>query len=122
VEQAKAEVTALSVEPEVGKIYKGHVVSIKEFGAFVEIIPGHEGLLHISQIDVKRINRVEDVLHEGDEVEVKLIEVDPDGKMRLSRKAVLSPGSENEGGGRPPRRDDRPRGGERPNHRERAHS
>ncbi|MBI3549845.1 MAG: polyribonucleotide nucleotidyltransferase [Elusimicrobia bacterium] len=98
VDQAKAEVEALSIVPEVGKIYKGHVVSIKEFGAFIEIIPGHEGLLHVSQIDVKRVNRVEDVLKEGDEIEVKLLEIDPAGKMRLSRKAVTHPGSELEGG------------------------
>jgi polyribonucleotide nucleotidyltransferase len=75
-DQAKAEVEALTLEAEVGKIYKGHVVSIKEFGAFVEILPGREGLLHISQIDVNRVNKVEDVLHEGDEVEVKLLEID----------------------------------------------
>ncbi|HVC09873.1 MAG TPA: polyribonucleotide nucleotidyltransferase, partial [Elusimicrobiota bacterium] len=65
-EQAKAEVEALSQEAEIGKIYKGRVVSIKEFGAFVEIFPGREGLLHISQIDKTRVARVEDVLKEGD--------------------------------------------------------
>ncbi|MEK7859283.1 MAG: polyribonucleotide nucleotidyltransferase [Elusimicrobiota bacterium] len=117
-DQAKAEVEALTLEAEVGKIYKGHVVSIKEFGAFIEIFPGKEGLLHISQIDVKRVNRVEDVLKEGDEVEVKCLEVDSDGKIRLSRKAVLQPGSELDASGsvagRPPRREgsggDRDRG------------
>ncbi len=102
-EQAKAEVEALTIEAEVGKIYKGHVVSIKEFGAFIEIFPGKEGLLHVSQIDVKRVNKVEDVLKIGDEVEVKCLEVDPTGKIRLSRKAVLAPGSENDTPG--PRRD-----------------
>ncbi len=108
-EQARAEVEALTLEAEVGKIYKGHVVSIKEFGAFVEIFPGKEGLLHISQIDGKRVNRVEDVLKEGDEVEVKCLEIDGDGKIRLSRKAVLSPGSEgplNGAAGRPGRREE----------------
>ncbi|MEK7383077.1 MAG: S1 RNA-binding domain-containing protein, partial [Elusimicrobiota bacterium] len=94
-------------EVEVGKIYKGHVVSIKEFGAFIEIFPGKEGLLHVSQIDVKRVNRVEDVLKMGDEVEVKCLEIDENGKIRLSRKAVLSPGSENDSPG--PRRDGPPR-------------
>ena len=117
-DQAKAEVEALTLEAEVGKIYKGHVVSIKEFGAFVEIFPGKEGLLHISQIDVKRVARVEDVLKEGDEVEVKVLEVDNDGKIRLSRKAVIAPGSEGNGerpprregpGGRPPHRSGRGR-------------
>ncbi len=117
VDRAKAEVESLTVEPEVGKIYKGHVVSIKEFGAFIEILPGREGLLHISQIDVNRVNRVEDVLHEGDEVEVKLLEIDPEGKLRLSRKAVLQPGSELAGGGFKPRGHGRP-GERRP---ERSH-
>jgi len=104
-DQARAEVEALTMEAEVGKIYKGHVVSIKEFGAFVEIFPGREGLLHISQIDTKRVARVEDVLKEGDEVEVKCLEIDSDGKIRLSRKAVIAPGSEGEPGDRPPRRE-----------------
>ncbi|MEK7389499.1 MAG: polyribonucleotide nucleotidyltransferase [Elusimicrobiota bacterium] len=106
-DQARAEVESLTLEAEVGKIYKGHVVSIKEFGAFVEIFPGKEGLLHISQIDVKRVAKVEDVLRMGDEVEVKVLEIDGDSKIRLSRKAVLSPGSENDTPG--PRRDGPPR-------------
>ncbi len=121
-DQAKAEVEALTLEAEIGKIYKGHVVSIKEFGAFVEIFPGKEGLLHISQIDIKRIARVEEVLKIGDAVDVKVLEIDGDGKIRLSRKAVLAPGSENDSPG--PRRDgpareisgrggDRSRGGRR---------
>jgi len=81
------EVTAV---PEVGKYYKGRVVKIMDFGAFVEILPGQDGLLHISQIENKRVNRVEDVLHEGDEVVVKVLEIDPDtGKMRLSRKEAF---------------------------------
>lgn len=111
--QAKAEVEAICEEAEVGKIYKGHVVSIKEFGAFVEILPGKEGLLHISQIDVKRVERVEDVLKEGDDIEVKVLEVDSSGKMRLSRKAVISPGSEKDGNGSGPRRGGPGRGGPR---------
>ncbi|WP_170830028.1 polyribonucleotide nucleotidyltransferase [Williamwhitmania taraxaci] len=76
--------------PEVGEIYKGKVKSILAFGAFVEIMPGKDGLLHISEIDHKKVNAVEDVLKEGQEIEVKLIEVDPKtGKLRLSRKALL---------------------------------
>ena len=110
-DQAKAEVESLTLEAEVGKIYKGHVVSIKEFGAFVEIFPGKEGLLHVSQIDVKRVNRVEDVLKMGDEVEVKVLEIDENGKIRLSRKAVIAPGSENDTPG--PRRDGGGGGGRR---------
>lgn len=87
--KAKAIIQGMVAEPEVGAVYQGTVKGIKEFGAFVEIMPGREGLLHISQIDHRRIARVEDVLKLGDEVTVKLIEVAPDGKLRLSRKALL---------------------------------
>ncbi|HHT51068.1 MAG TPA: polyribonucleotide nucleotidyltransferase [Eubacteriaceae bacterium] len=73
----------------VGEVYKGKVIKIMNFGAFVEILPGKEGLLHISNIAHERINKVEDVLAEGDEVEVKLVEIDNQGKMKLSRKAIL---------------------------------
>jgi polyribonucleotide nucleotidyltransferase len=76
-------------EAELDRIYVGKVKSIKEFGAFVEIIPGNEGLLHISQIAESRIRSVGDVLSDGDIVAVKVIEIDPSGKMRLSRKAAL---------------------------------
>src|SRR6266850_435481 len=76
-------------EAELDRIYVGKVKSIKEFGAFVEIIPGNEGLLHISQIAENRIRTVGDVLTEGDIVAVKVIEIDGNGKMRLSRKAAL---------------------------------
>jgi polyribonucleotide nucleotidyltransferase len=76
-------------EVELDRIYLGRVKSIKEFGAFVEIIPGNEGLLHISQIAENRIRTVNDVLSEGDEVLVKVIEIDPSGKVRLSRKTAL---------------------------------
>jgi polyribonucleotide nucleotidyltransferase len=76
--------------PEEGGIYKGKVKSLTAFGAFVEILPGKEGLLHISEIDWKRINKVEEVLKEGDEVEVKLLEVDKKtNKLRLSRRVLL---------------------------------
>jgi polyribonucleotide nucleotidyltransferase len=75
-------------EAEIDRIYVGKVKSIKEFGAFVEIIPGNEGLLHISQIAESRIRSVGDVLSEGDIVAVKVIEIDGNGKMRLSRKAA----------------------------------
>jgi polyribonucleotide nucleotidyltransferase len=76
-------------EVELDRIYVGKVKSIKEFGAFVEVIPGTEGLLHISQIAENRIRTVGDVLTEGDIVAVKVIEIDGNGKMRLSRKAAL---------------------------------
>jgi polyribonucleotide nucleotidyltransferase len=75
--------------PEVGKVYLGKVVKIMDFGAFVEILPGTDGLLHISQIAKERIKRVEDVLKEGEEVMVKVIEVDKAGKIRLSRRELL---------------------------------
>jgi polyribonucleotide nucleotidyltransferase len=76
-------------EPEKGEIYSGTVKKITNFGAFVEIIPGKEGLLHISQIAHERINRVEDVLKVGDKVDVKLLDIDAQGKMDLSRKVLL---------------------------------
>ncbi|HEY5724804.1 MAG TPA: polyribonucleotide nucleotidyltransferase [Methylomirabilota bacterium] len=76
-------------EVELDRIYVGKVKSIKEFGAFVEVIPGTEGLLHISQIAESRIRTVNDILTEGDIVAVKVIEIDGNGKMRLSRKAAL---------------------------------
>jgi len=102
-------------EPEVGKIYQGKVKRIVDFGAFVEIIPGTDGLLHISQISHQRLRRVEDALNEGDEIEVKVIEVDKQGKVKLSHKALLEKTpeelqKEKEQEDRPPRRenDDRP--------------
>jgi len=79
--------------PEVGKVYLGKVVKIMDFGAFVEILPGTDGLLHISQISDQRIRRVEDVLSEGDEILVKVIEIDKSGKIRLSRKELLKGGA-----------------------------
>jgi len=88
-EKAKQMILALIEEPEVGKVYTGTVKKITEFGAFVEIIPGKEGLLHISEIERHRIKSVTDVLKVGDEVEVKLLSIDPRGKMDLSRRALL---------------------------------
>ena len=76
-------------EAEVGKLYKGKVVKIMDFGAFVEIYPGTDGLVHISQLADERVNKVTDVLNEGDEVLVKVLEVGKDGRIRLSRKAAL---------------------------------
>jgi polyribonucleotide nucleotidyltransferase len=77
-------------EAEIGKLYMGKVKKIMDFGAFVEIFPGTDGLVHISQLAEKRVNKVEDVLKEGDEVLVKVLDVDPNsGKIRLSRKEAL---------------------------------
>jgi polyribonucleotide nucleotidyltransferase len=76
--------------PEVGQVYKGKVKTIVQFGAFVEILPNKDGLLHISEIDWKKVKTVDEVLKEGDEVEVKLIDIDPKtGKLKLSRKILL---------------------------------
>lgn len=88
-ERARRMIEAIVELPEVGKVYKGKVKKIMNFGAFVEILPGKEGLLHISQIELSRINRVEDVLKVGDEVEVKLLKIDDQGKLDLSRKVLL---------------------------------
>ena len=85
--------------PEIGQVYKGKVKTIVQFGAFVEILPNKDGLLHISEIEWRKINKVEDVLKEGQEVEVKIIDIDPKtGKIKLSRKELLPrpPRPENE--------------------------
>jgi len=87
-EAAKTMIDNLLAVPEAGEIYKGKVKKITTFGAFVEIMPGKEGLLHISEIEQHRINRVEDVLSVGEEVEVKLLKVE-NGKYSLSRKVLL---------------------------------
>jgi polyribonucleotide nucleotidyltransferase len=78
----------MTADPEVGKNYDGKVVRLVDFGAFVEILPGIQGLLHISQIDNKRINKVSDVLKEGDIVRVKLLSIEGN-KYSLSRKVLL---------------------------------
>ncbi len=90
-EMAQELIYKLIEEPEVGKVYLGKVKRITPFGAFVEIIPGQDGLVHISELDTKRVNRVEDILNVGDEVNVKVIGIDNEGKIKLSRKACLLP-------------------------------
>ncbi|MBL7111277.1 MAG: polyribonucleotide nucleotidyltransferase [Bacteroidales bacterium] len=89
VKAALDRINRITEVPEVGKVYKGIVKSIVSFGAFIEILPGKEGLLHISEIDWKRIEKVEDVLKDRQEVEVKLISIERDGKFKLSIKALL---------------------------------
>jgi polyribonucleotide nucleotidyltransferase len=84
MEKAINAIQAITAEPEVGRIYHGKVRKIVDFGAFVEVLPGTDGLLHISQISKERIRRVEDVMREGDEVSVKVLDVDRSGKIRLS--------------------------------------
>jgi len=87
--KAKAIIEGIVAEPEVGKIYSGKITKIMQFGAFVEILPGKEGLLHISQMDKQRVAKVEDLFKEGDSVEVKLTEIDSQGRLNLSRKVLL---------------------------------
>ncbi len=82
-------IKGIVAEVEVGKVYKGVVKKIVEFGAFVSVLPNQDGLLHISEIAYERVNSVQDYLKEGDEIEVKVIEVDKAGKIRLSKKALL---------------------------------
>jgi len=74
---------------EVGKLYRGKVVSIKDFGAFVEVFPGQDGLVHISELSDARVNRTEDVVKAGEEIWVKCVGVDEKGRIKLSRKAAL---------------------------------
>ncbi|MDO5491826.1 MAG: polyribonucleotide nucleotidyltransferase, partial [Bacillota bacterium] len=89
LDAAKAEIELLLKDPEPGEIYEGKVTRIMNFGAFVEILPGKEGLIHISKIAKERIDKVEDVLHVGDEVRVKVVEIDDQGRINLNRKALL---------------------------------
>jgi polyribonucleotide nucleotidyltransferase len=90
IDDAIARIKIIAFGPEPGTVYKGKVRAIHSYGAFVEILPGKDGLLHISEIDWKRLNNVEEVLKEGDEVEVKLLEIEEKtGKLRLSRRALL---------------------------------
>ncbi|HDN80237.1 MAG: polyribonucleotide nucleotidyltransferase [Chloroflexi bacterium] len=88
-EKAAQLIKGLTEEAEIGKIYLGKVVRITDFGAFVEILPGKEGLVHKSQLADYRVSRVEDVVREGDEIMVMVIDIDKDGKIKLSRQAVL---------------------------------
>ncbi len=103
-------VEALTAEPEIGKVYEGVVRRVADFGAFVEILPNWDGLVHISELAHGRTERVEDVCSEGDNLTVKVISID-DGKVRLSHRETLPPpedgvsvGGTGGGGGRPPRR------------------
>ncbi|MGJ1195293.1 polyribonucleotide nucleotidyltransferase [Sphingobacterium spiritivorum] len=96
IDEATARIRAIAAKPEIGATYEGKVKSIMPFGAFVEIMPGKDGLLHISEIDWKRYETMDGIFKEGDKVTVKLLDVDKQGKMKLSRKALLP---------RPPRED-----------------
>ena len=119
LEAAVARIKMIVAIPEKGEIYKGKVKSITSFGAFVEIMPGKEGLLHISEISWNRLQTVEEELQEGQEVEVKLLDMDRDGKMKLSRRVLLPKPEgmpdrpERSNDDRPPRRDDNRGSGDR---------
>jgi polyribonucleotide nucleotidyltransferase len=89
IDKAREMIAAITTEPEVGKVYEGPVKSTTPFGAFVEILPGVEGLLHISELQHGRTEKTEDVVKAGDVVQVKLLSVDERGRMKLSRKALL---------------------------------
>ncbi|WDF80400.1 polyribonucleotide nucleotidyltransferase [Mucilaginibacter sp. KACC 22773] len=89
IDQALSRIRNIASKPEVGEIYEGKVKSIMPFGAFVEIMPGKDGLLHISEIDHRRIEKMDGIFEVGDEVRVKLLDVDKQGKLKLSRKALL---------------------------------
>jgi polyribonucleotide nucleotidyltransferase len=93
-QEVLARINELTAEAEVGRIYTGIVQKVVDFGAFVQILPGTDGLIHISELDTKRVNKVTDVLNEGDEVVVKVLDIDQRGKIRLSRKAVMAESQE----------------------------
>ena len=88
-EAAKAKVEALTEEVRVGKIYDGRVTFVKDFGAFIEILPGRDGLCHISELDDKYVEKVDSVCKVGDHLQVKVIAIDEQDRVKLSRKAVL---------------------------------
>jgi polyribonucleotide nucleotidyltransferase len=116
---ARERILSLTEVPEIGRIYTGRVVRVTDFGAFVEILPNTDGMVHISQLDSERVERVEDVVRMGDEITVMVTDIDPSGKIRLSRQAVLEGwtveealsrdrgGSRRPSGGGGGRRDDR---------------
>ena len=96
-EAARLQVETLTMEPEVGAVYEGKVVKTTDFGAFVQIVPGTDGLVHISQLANYRVGKVTDVVKEGDTLKVKVLEISKDGKIRLSHKAVLEDERESDG-------------------------
>ena len=89
IEKAIKAIDGITAEAEVGKVYTGKVTRIMNFGAFVEILPGKEGMVHISQLSTERVEKVEDVVSVGDEIMVKCVEIDSKGRINLSRKALL---------------------------------
>ena len=88
--RAREMIEAIVQEPEIGRIYEGPVKNTTSFGAFIEIVPGVEGLCHISELEEGRVEKTEDVLNKGDITRVKLLSIDEKGRLRLSRKAALA--------------------------------
>jgi len=113
-DMARARVEALTETPEIGRVYTGKVVRVADFGAFVEIMPGVDGMVHISQLADYRVNKVEDVAKLGDELMVMITDIDPAGKIRLSRQAVLQGWTPEEAREHDAPRSGGPRGGGRP--------
>ena len=97
---ALREIEGMTAEAEIGKIYKGKVVTLKEFGAFVEFLPGKDGLCHISELANFRVKRTEDIVKMGDDIWVKCLGVDEKGRVKLSRRAAMAELDEKEGGGK----------------------
>ena len=87
--EALRRIELITADGEVGRVYEGKVARLMDFGAFVTILPGKDGLVHISDLAEKRVNRVEDIVREGDEVLVKVISIDRQGKVRLSRREAI---------------------------------
>jgi polyribonucleotide nucleotidyltransferase len=87
--RARQIISGMTAEIEVGQVYQGRVVSIKDFGAFVEVLPGKDGLCHISELAETRVNKTEDVVKVGEVIWVKCIGVDDKGRVKLSRKAAM---------------------------------
>jgi polyribonucleotide nucleotidyltransferase len=117
-EAARAKVEALTEEIKIGKVYEGRVTSVKDFGAFIEIAPGRDGLCHISELDDQYVGKVEDVCRVGDILQVKVIAIDDQDRVKLSRRALIreQKGLPPDSGDRPPRREprgDRDRGPDR---------
>jgi polyribonucleotide nucleotidyltransferase len=120
-EAARSKVEALTEEVKVGKVYDGKVTSIKDFGAFIEILPGRDGLCHISELDDRFVERVDSIVKVGDQIQVKVIAIDEQDRVKLSRKALLreQKGPGGDSGQPPPReprgpREDGPRRGDGP--------
>src|SRR5437899_4290915 len=98
---ARDAIMGMTAEAEIGKIYRGKVVTIKDFGAFVEFLPGKDGLVHISELANFRVKKTEDIVKLGDEIQVKCLGVDEKGRVKLSRREAMADREQEMGGGQP---------------------